>query len=124
MEDSQEIDMSSFFPELQNNPPVNNEYFFQQPPPAPTQVEQTQNADQTVFLLIKILGEMNTTHTEDRRKIDSLEQKIESINRKLEYLVGRKEDKLERCSEYRRTKKQKTNPFSSIEKFCSSKSKQ
>ena len=96
-----------------NNPQVEPEYFFPSPPPAPTPVAaqnlQPPNSEQTVTLLLKILEEVTKSHAEDRKKIDSIEKQIGSLKRQIDFLVGKKEDKLERGSKYRERKKQRTN---------------
>lgn len=107
-EDEDSVD---FF--MNNNPPVPEEMFFPaEPSPTPTVMQQP-SSDQTIFLLLKILEEMNKNHAEDRKKIDVMEKRLESMKRQIDFLVGKKEEKLERCTEYRKRKKQKTLDFNS-----------
>lgn len=101
-EDEDSVD---FF--MNNNPPVPEEMFFPvEPAPTPTVMQQP-SSDQTILLLLKILEEMNRNHAEDRKKIDYMGKRLDTLKRQIDFLVGKKEEKLERCTEYRRRKKQK-----------------
>lgn len=100
-----------------NNPVVPETTFFPvadpAPTPAPAPVTQpSSNTDQTVALLIKILEQLTQNNlAEDRKRLEFLESQVTGMKQQLDFLVGKREAKLERGSRYRENKKRKIGDF-------------